>query len=497
MTATDASSKPLAQDLRHHFSEEAKGRNPSALKEAFKHFHDPKIISLGGGLPVPTMFPFDNLSIESPAPPFAKGNDAAPTSAEETTNVHVTKAVTGKYDDIFLNTALQYGHSNGAPQLLDFITKHTEIVHDVAYKNWQVILTVGNTQGWDSTLRTFTNRGDTILAEQFTFSSAAECVHGLGVNIVPVKMDLNGIDPVQLDKQLDEWVGPKPKLLYTIPTGQNPTGSTLSRERREAIYKIAQKHDFLIVEDEPYYFLQMPEYTKDPEQRKKDYEHISHEDFLKTLVSSYLEVDTDGRVIRLDSFSKVIAPGTRIGWIVAQEAFVERYLRLHEVSIQVASGFSQAIVNGLLQRWGQEGYLDWLIGLRKAYSHKRDVAVDAIEKYVPKEVIDFIAPDAGMFFWIKLDARKHPKYAEFNNDAVAIENYLYEEGLKFGVQLVPGHWFLVNDKTNPPQKELAETVDEKNAIYFRGTFASVPADKLEKALELFGAHIAQQFGVAK
>jgi aromatic amino acid aminotransferase I len=484
--------KPLAKNLRHLFSDEANSRNPSPLKEAFKHFHDPKIISLGGGLPLPDLFPFDKLGVDSLAPPFADGIDVAPKGVEDTVHVNVDKKPST--DDVPLAVSLQYGHSNGATQLLDYLRKHTSAVHDVAYRDWNVILSVGNTEGWDSTLRTFTNRGDVILAEEFTFSSATECAHGLGLKVVPAKVDLEGIIPESLEEQLDNWVGPKPKLLYTIPTGQNPTGGTVSLERRRAIYKIAQKHDFLIVEDEPYYFLQCPPYTTDAEQRAKDLKEPSHKDFLNSLVPSYLSVDTDGRVIRLDSLSKILAPGVRVGWIIAQEAFLERYLRLHEVSIQCASGFSQSLVYGLLRRWGQEGYLDWLIGLRKAYTSKRNVALDAIEKYIPKDLVEFKPPTAGMFFWLKLDARKHPKYEEFGRDAAKVEEYIYEEGIAHGgVQLIPGHWFMVNDKTSPPQKELPRTEEQKAAIYFRGTFATVTPDRIDEAMKRFAQHIEREF----
>lgn len=484
--------KPLAKDLRHLFSDEANSRNPSNLKEAFKHFHDPKIISLGGGLPLPSLFPFDKLAVETLAPPFADGIDAAPTGAHDSVHVEVGKHT--ESGDIPLATSLQYGHSNGAVPLLDYVREHTSIVHDVAYRDWNVILSCGNTESWDATLRTFTNRGDTILAEEFTFSSATECAHGLGLKVVPAKVDLEGIIPEALDEQLDNWVGPKPKLLYTIPTGQNPTGGTVSMERRKAIYKIAQKHDFLIIEDEPYYFLQCPPYTTDAEQRAKDLENPSHDDFLKSLVPSYLSVDTDGRVIRLDSLSKILAPGTRIGWIIAQEAFLERYLRLHEVTIQSASGFAQSLVHGLLRRWGQEGYLDWLIGLRKAYTSKRNVALDAIEKYLPKDLVDFKPPTAGMFFWLKLDARQHPKYEELGRDARKVEEHIYEEGIaNGGVQLIPGHWFMVNDETKPPQKKLPRTPEQENAIYFRGTFASATPDRIDEAMKRFGKLIEKEF----
>lgn len=490
--------RPQAKDLSHLYSEEAKSRNPSRLKEAFKHFQDPNIISLGGGLPLPQLFPFDNVKTDTLKPPFANGNDA-PITTQDSAQISVKKF----YEDaekeeeanaIPLSVSLQYGNSAGNIKLLDFIIEHTKLVHDPAYSDWDVIMSVGNTQGWDSVLRTFTNRGDTILSEEFTFSSAAECAHGLGLNIVPAKVDLNGLVPEELSKQLDNWVGPKPKLLYTIPTGQNPTGSTLSLERRKKIYELAQKHDFLIIEDEPYYFLQMDPYSSDPEERKKILETTpSHKDFLNSLVKSYLDIDTEGRVVRLDSFSKVLSPGSRLGWIVAQKNVIERMHRLHEVTIQIPSGFVQSIVYGVLNNWGQSGYIDWLIGLKKTYTRKRDIAVAALESSLPKDICEFIAPEAGMFFWIKADGRKYPKYKELNKDPLQIEMDVYERGLDKGVQLIPGHWFVINDKTDPPQKELPVSDDYANAVYFRGTFCSVPEDKLVKAIALFGEHVKACF----
>ncbi|KAF5093371.1 hypothetical protein D0Z03_002447 [Geotrichum reessii] len=479
------STKPLAKDLTHHLSVEAKSRQPSQLKVAFKHFHDPRIISLGGGLPLPELFPFNSIEVDSLAAPFKRGINVMPESDEELLKIKIAKHPTDS-SDIPLSTSLQYGNSAGSPELVNFIKKHTEIIHNPPYQNWDIILTVGNTQGWDSTIRTFTNRGDTILAEKFTFSSASECARSNGLTIAPVEVDLEGIVPEELEKQLANWTGPLPKLLYTIPTGQNPTGGNLSTERRQAIYKIAQKYDFIIVEDEPYYFLQMDAYTTDKSARSS--ETVSHENFLNSLVKSYLSLDTDGRVIRLDSYSKVLAPGSRLGWIVTQSTLAERYLRQHEVTIQVASGFTQSIVNGLLQRWGQDGYIDWLIGLRKSYSEKRNAAMDAVEKYIPKDVAEWIPPTAGMFFWIKVNGSKHPefvsKYASNTND---LELAIYEHGIKDGVLMIPGHWFIIENKETPEKKS--------TDLFFRGTFASVSEDKLQDGLKIFGDVLKSEFAL--
>lgn len=180
------------------------------------------------------------------------------------------------------------------------------------------------------------------------------------------------------------------------PTGQNPTGTTQSLQRRKEIYAIAQKHDVYILEDEPYYYLQMQPYTGPSSPSIPA--PASHEEFISSLVPSYLSIDTDGRVMRMDSFSKVIAPGLRMGWIVASEQIVERYIRNAEVSTQPPSGVSQLLLFKLLEEtWGHGGYLDWLVNIRMEYTSRRDNICDACERHLPEEVASFVPPAAGMF----------------------------------------------------------------------------------------------------
>lgn len=486
-----------AKDLTYFLSTEAASRQPSPLKTAFKYFGNPDIVFLGGGLPLSDYFPWNKIVAESPKPPFVNGIGAAPSADDEKTIVDLSKHIDDctHADDIPLSRALQYGYTQGHPELQNFLIEHTRLIHKIPYEDWDVICTVGNTQSWDSTLRTLTNKGDTILVEEFTFSSALETANAVGVTQFPVPMDNYGIIPEKLEELLEKWVGKKPKLLYTICTGQNPTGSSLSNERREKIYKIAQKYDFIIVEDEPYYFLQMDNYTTDKSKRTPK-TYANHQEFIDALTRSFLAFDVDGRVLRLDSFSKVLAPGTRLGWIVGQKNLLERFVRLHEVSIQNSSGFTQALVNGTLTRWGQSGYLDWLIGLRSEYTHKRDVAIDAVDKFFDKSISSYCPPVAGMFFTVKFDASKHPKFeTDFGKDPLKVENALYEAGLKQGALLIPGSWFKVTGQTNPPQPSVAPVPGSENTIFFRGTYAAVPLDKLVVGIERFGKAASIEFGL--
>ncbi|CUM65601.1 uncharacterized protein PRCAT00003249001 [Priceomyces carsonii] len=487
--------KPEAKDLSHHLSLEAKSRKASPLKTAFKYFGQPGMTFLGGGLPLSDYFPFNKVTADIPTPSFPNGIGAKITDSDKTViEVFKNKAL-NKPNEIELSRSLQYGYTEGQPELLKFVKEHTEEVHKIPYSDWDILLSVGNTEAWDATLRTFTTRGDTILVEEYSFSSALETASALGAHTFPIAMDDDGIIPEKLAEVLANWVGPMPKLLYTIPTGQNPTGCSISAKRRKAIYDLAVKYDFLIIEDEPYYFLQMETYTTDKSARESKQIH-SHDKFIEALVDSYLSLDTEGRVIRLDSFSKVLAPGLRVGWIVGQAQLIERYLKLHEVSIQCPAGLAQSLVNSLLQSWGHKGYLDWLIGLRAEYTHKRDVAIDAVIEHCPKDVVTFVPPVAGMFFTVSIDASKHPKFkSDFNEDPLKVENSLFEKSVEHGTLMIPGSWFKVEASSSEPQDHVPENPEKKNEIFFRGTYAAVPLDELAIGIKKFGEAIRAEFGL--
>lgn len=483
-----------AKDLSHLLSVEANSRKASPLKSAFVYYGKPGMTFLGGGLPLADYFPIEKIQATVPKAPFEEGIGGH-ISEKGFTEIEVMKRKqAGDDSHIELARSLQYGYTEGHTEIMDFVKEHTRIVHKVPYEDWDVIATAGNTEAWDSILRTFTTRGETILVEDHTFSSALETVNALGVNTFPIPMDTEGILPDKLSDLLDNWIGPKPKLLYTIPTGQNPTGSSLSTERRKKVYELACKHDFIIIEDEPYYFLQMETYTTDKEARKGKGVH-DHEEFLKALIPSFISMDVEGRVIRLDSFSKVLAPGLRFGWFVGQKNLLERLVRLHEVSIQNPSGLTQSITNALLNSWKQEGYLEWLIKIREEYTHKRDVAIDAINDFCPKDVVSCLPPVAGMFFTVYFDASKHPKFKELDEEPLNVEKSIYEQSLKQGCLMIPGSWFKAEGNSVPPQTGILENPETKNMIFFRGTYAAVPLDELAKGLEKFGKAVKIEFGV--
>ena len=292
------------------------------------------------------------------------------------------------------------------------VSNTCQIIHHPPYSDWQCTLSAGSTYAWDTALRLFCERGDYIMLEEYTFASAAETAWPLGLKAAAIAIDEQGLIPEAMDDLLSNWDektrgARKPFVLYTIPTGQNPTGATQSAERRKAVYKVAQKHDVIIVEDEPYYFLQMQPYVGQDAPAPPP--PANHEEFIKSLVPSFLSLDTDGRVVRLESFSKVVAPGSRVGWVVASEQIIERFVRNFEVSSQNPNGLSQMFLYKLLdEHWGHSGYLDWLIHLRLEYTNRRDALLHSCEKHLPTEIAHWVPPAAGMFVcYTLIPTQKH------------------------------------------------------------------------------------------
>ncbi|SCU93743.1 LADA_0G04676g1_1 [Lachancea dasiensis] len=482
-----------ARNFSHLFSDEARRRKPSPIKTTMAYFQDPEVVFLGAGMPPSEIFPLKAMSIEVPRPPFVGGLARCEDTMVGTLSREQKDLTFDK--DVPLARALQYGNSRGQSELLNFLKEHTRLFHHIPYKDWDIITTTGSTQSWDASLRIFCNKGDTVLLEEYTYSSSVEAAEAQGLNCVPMAMDDEGIIPEKLENLLENWTGvypgtPMPKLLYTIPTGQNPTGCTLSDNRKPYIYSLAQKYDMIIIEDEPYYFLQMDPYCpQDQREAATNAEAKSNEAFIRSLSRSFLELDIDGRVVRLDSVSKTFAPGCRLGWIVGSRHLLDTYWNLHEVSIQSTCGFAQSIISGILNRWGQCGYVDWLKGLRQEYTLKRNWCLDHCHKYLPSKVVTVPPVSAGMFFMLHVDASKHPEFqTTFQGNKALLERYIYEKCVAAGVLLACGSWFKVKSPTSGVEK-----VNDNTTMSFRGTYASVPPDAMVKGLSILGETLKKEF----
>lgn len=245
----------------------------------------------------------------------------------------------------------------------------------------------------------------------------------------------------------------------------------------------------LIVEDDPYYFLQMPDYGSKPALP------TSESEFLDSLIPSYLRIDVDGRVLRCDSFSKVIAPGSRAGWITAAPIFIERLTRHAEVGTQATSGWAQTFIAKLLvDEWKMSGWITWLMGLGFEYTKRRDYIVGAMNaEFAPttstpeepeeadyvvvstgKSLISFVPPMAGMFLWIRVALEDHPRYDGEN--AVELMDELWKRiAVKEDLLIAPGRIFAAGDEQR-----------EEAAKYFRVAFSVGEKKEVDEMVKRFG-----------
>tara|TARA_B100000795_G_scaffold255487_1_gene227179 strand:+ start:599 stop:1204 length:606 start_codon:yes stop_codon:yes gene_type:complete len=190
-----------------------------------------------------------------------------------------------------------------------------------------------------------------MLVEKPTYSGSLAYLQPTGTSLVGVESDDNGLIPASLEKILSNWETDHPKLqdpirpkvLYTIPTGSNPTGASLTLARKKEIYQIAQTYNLIILEDDPYYWMQ---FVKDTNFKK------GNEDVKKDCrTPSFMSMDVDGRVLRFDSFSKLLSSGIRVGFVTGPPELVERIEYHAQASVLHSSGISQALVSGLFDQW--------------------------------------------------------------------------------------------------------------------------------------------------
>jgi len=283
--------------------------------------------------------------------------------------------------------------------------------------------------------------------------------------------------------------------------------------RKKAIYEVCVKFDVIIVEDDPYFFLQVGEYV--PLSRRSESLQVSSDDeeadFINSLVPSFLKFDYQGRVIRLDTFSKTIAPGSRLGWFTCNPLFAERLERIAETSTQAPCGFGQVLITQLLvNEWKFSGFIRWLRGIRAQYTLRRNAMLDTISEifvveedwaadgqFMPytgservrifvarqkknnaktwygagasadekkgKILFSFVAPTAGMFVWLKVHLYNHPAYSPDTpapkSPEESLEYQLWEDLALNKILLGPG-WVFGSD----PDSMLRQGLDDKSPM---------------------------------
>ncbi|GKZ22025.1 hypothetical protein AbraIFM66951_007220 [Aspergillus brasiliensis] len=506
--------KPPAKRLDNHFSIDSRDFGGSALKKGSSPIGPRKIISLGTGRPTADYYPWESITLneESPEPTVIRNTtksnlESVPNGREQGHSAHTISKHGATYN---LSIALNYCLANGSAHLLRFITEHVELVHNPPYADWATFLSCGATAAMEMAFRIFCNRGDTVLAEQYTYPGTIESAALNGVKVQGIEMDADGLRPDVLDRVLSSWdssnsQSPKPRVLYTIPTGQNPTGVSQPLERRRAIYDVAEKHDLIIIEDDPYYFLRMGPYHDHPYGANgtngtgTDANNSASEDdkatsiFHSQSIPSYLTLDVSGRVVRLDSAAKILAPGLRAGWVTAPTHVIEKFTAYQEVSTLAVSGPSQLMLWHLLdETWGHDGFTAWLAHLSREYRWRRDVLLDACNDYLPKEVVQWNTPEYGMFLWVKIDWTQHPQakvlseasLEELDAQVVALEEKIAAKALEKGVLVTKGSLFSSNKGLN-------------SQLHFRMTFAAAEEGDLKEGVRLFAEAVREEFGLCE
>ncbi|KZV68120.1 PLP-dependent transferase [Peniophora sp. CONT] len=449
---------------------------------------------------------------------------------EKTTHVVVPKARSEGDGGMNLATALQYGPATGMAATQKFTASFSELVFKPAFADWKTIVQTGNTDGWSRCARMLCNPGDTIIAEEWTYPSALASAAPIHINVLPIALDGIGIRPDALREALANWdesKGRRPHIMYTVPIGQNPSGATMDIQRKKEIYDICVEYDVIIVEDDPYYFLQMDEYAPKAARTESAQASQDNESFLASLAPSFLAIDTQGRVIRLDTFSKTVAPGVRLGWCTCAPLFAERLERIGETSTQSPCGLGQSLVMRLMQEWTIDGYVRWLRGIRVQYGARRDFFIDTVsevfslerrvctqgvwagsdvytayarprssmfmsEKSTRKALFEFVPPSSGMFVWMKLNLAEHPlrlRGAEPGEDELSLEMQFWTQLAEGGVLAAPG-WFFsayVNEDGSGP--------DFDREGHLRISFSNASTEEMRKGIKIFEKTLREFFAV--
>ncbi len=391
--------------MEYKFSDRTNNLKPSAIREIFKYAADPTVVSLSAGNPSPDAFPVKELE-EISARLFRE-------------------------NPIGL---LQYSVTEGYAPLREYLTKYMKEKYDIGTADDDIIITTGAQQIMDFATKSLVNEGEVVITEAPSFIGSLNSFRAYNAKLVGVDVESDGMSVEKLEEALK--TNDNVKFIYTIPNFQNPSGVTMSLEKRKKVYELARKYDVMILEDNPYGDLR---YSGE---------------FLPAIKT----FDTDGRVIYAGSFSKVISPGIRVAYTIAPKPVIQKMTVCKQGSDVHTNIWSQMLCYEYLTKYDFEAHLE---KLRSIYRVKAKFCMDLLDKYCSPE-ITYDKIDGGLFIWCKLP--KGVNMPEFVRKA--IDNK---------VCVVPGNAFLTDENAESDG--------------FRINFSTPTDEQLEKGIKALGSLI--------
>lgn len=383
------------------YSDLANGMKPSELGMLLALADMPEVYNFSSGYPAEELFPLAEM-----------------------------EAVDRKILETEGKLAVQYGSSVGYLPLRKKIAQRMQDKFQVACSADDILITSGSQQGLSLLGQVFLNKDDVVLMESPTYLGAINAFQIDSPKFVEVPTDENGIIPEELERILHTTE--RVKMMYVIPNFQNPAGVTWSLERRKAFMEIVNRYDFPVLEDDPYGELR----------------------YSGSALPALKSLDTKGNIVYLGSFSKILMPGLRVGWMVANPEILKRVNLLRQAVDLQSSSFAQRQVSYYMDMFDLDGHVE---AIKELYRKRRDLLCDAVKKYFP-DGVSTTYPDGGIFVWVTLPE---------GMDAKEISVRALEQKVAY----VPGVAFYPNGG---------------NGNHMRLNFSTMKEERIESGIRLLG-----------
>lgn len=361
--------------MEYIFSDKISSLQPSAIREILKATADPAIIPLAAGNPAPDAFPVDEVR-------------------EITADILATHPI----------DALQYGVSEGYQPLREKMAQWMKERENINASADEVLIVSGATQIMDLVTKVLCNEGDTVICEEPSFIGSLNCFRSYGCKLKGVPVEADGMNMEALEEAIKTT--PNTKFIYTIPNFQNPSGTTMSLEKRRKMYELAKKYGVIILEDNPYGELRVA----------------------GTAVPTLKSMDTEDIVVYAGSFSKILSPGLRVAYCIAPKPILAKMTVGKQASDVHTAMLNQLIVYEWLTKYDVAKHIE---KIRNIYRKKLDLICNCIDKELGS-FVEYVRPEGGLFVWCKLP------------DDVDMLDFC-KRGVEKKVAVVPGNAFLTDD----------------------------------------------------